>query len=236
MINWTIAVGVIYFGIINLIPFNTETNDDGHKILKALIFGIIPPITEDIGRFIVFTFIYKSKNHNFNNSLMFGAGHGGWESIVLMSINQIQNLMKFYEIKNAKDEEELKKNNLFKTYELYKDGFVSDEIFRIIIRFSGNLFHMAASVIIYRLSLNRKEIKYIILFTITFILHFIIDSFGQFHNIYELNIWYNLVFIGLDAVVVTIGCFVWKENINKEFSDYDFENNEKTIPMGNLEN
>ena len=236
MINWTIAVGVIYFGIVNLIPFNTETNDDGPKILKALICGIIPPITEDIGRFIVFTFIYKSKNHNFNNSLIFGAGHGGWESIVLMSINQIQNLMKFYEIKNSKDEEELKKNNLFKTYELYKDGFVSGEIFGIIIRFSGNLFHLAASVIIYRLSLNRKEIKYIIFFTTTFILHFFIDSFGQFQNIYELNIWCNLVVIGLDAVVVTIGCFVWKENTNKEFSDYDFENSEKTILMGNLEN
>ena len=35
---------------------------------------------------------------------MFGAGHGGWESIVLLSINQIKNLIIFNEIKNAKNE------------------------------------------------------------------------------------------------------------------------------------
>ena len=231
MINWSIAIGAIYFGIMNI--FNFETNSDGQKILKALISGIIPPITEDVGRFIVFTFIYKSKNHNFNNSLIFGAGHGGLESIVLMSITQIINLMQFYAIKNAKDEEELEKNNLIKIYQLYKDGIANEEIFGLIIRFSGNLFHMGASVIIYRLSLNRKERKFIIFFTILFIFHFIIDSFGQFISLYELNIWYNLVFIGLDVAIVIIGYFVWKENTNKEFSDYNFENNESIIQMGN---
>ena len=232
MINWSIAIGAIYFGIMNI--FNFETNSDGQKILKALISGIIPPITEDVGRFIVFTFIYKSKNHNFNNSLIFGAGHGGLESIVLMSITQIINLMQFYAIKNAKDEEELEKNNLIKIYQLYKDGIANEEIFWLIIRFSGNLFHMGASVIIYRLSLNRKERKFIIFFTILFIFHFIIDSFGQFISLYELNIWYNLVFIGLDVVIVIIGYFVWKENTNKEFSDYNFGNNESIIQMGNI--
>ena len=84
-------------------------DSDNLKIFGVFLFGIIPPITEDLGRFIVFSYIYKSKNHNFNNALIFGAGHGGWESIVLMSINQIQNLVNFYAIKNSKDEEELKK-------------------------------------------------------------------------------------------------------------------------------
>ena len=98
MINWTIAIAVIFYGIGIFIPLDS----DSLKILRAFIGGIIPPITEDIGRFIVFTFIYKSKNHNFNNSLIFGAGHGGWESIVLMSINQIQNLVNFYAIKILK--------------------------------------------------------------------------------------------------------------------------------------
>ena len=93
---------------------------------------------------------------------------------------------------------------------------------------------MGASVIIYRLSLNRKERKFIIFFTILFIFHFIIDSFGQFISLYELNIWYNLVFIGLDVAIVIIGYFVWKENTNKEFSDYNFGNNESIIQMGNI--
>ena len=101
MINWTIAIGVLLYGIGFFLPL------DNIQLLKAFLGGIVPPITEDIGRFIVFSFIYKSKNHNFNNSLIFGAGHGGWESICVMSINQIPLLLNFYAIKNAKDEQEL---------------------------------------------------------------------------------------------------------------------------------
>jgi len=229
MINWTIAIAAIFYGIGIFIPLDS----DSLKILRAFIGGIIPPITEDIGRFIVFTFIYKSKNHNFNNSLIFGAGHGGWESIVLMSINQIQNLVNFYAIKNSKDEEELIKNNLLKIYEKYKNGVTGEEIFGVIIRFCGNLFHMAASVIIYRLSLNRKERKYIIYFVILFLAHFISDTFGQFCALNELNIWYNFIFIVFDIIIVIIGWFVWKENNNKDYSDYNFENNEKLISLQN---
>ena len=227
MINWTIAIVVIFYGIGIFIPFDS----DGLKILRAFLGGIIPPITEDIGRLIVFTFIYKSKNHNFNNSLIFGAGHGGWESIVLMSINQIQNLINFYAIKNSKDKEELIKNNLLKIYEKYKNGVTGEEIFNVIIRFGGNLFHMAASVIIYRLSLNRKERKYIIYFIILFVDHFINYTFAQFLALYELNIWFNLIFIVFGIIIVVIGWLVWKENNNKDYYGYNFENNKKLISL-----
>ena len=123
MINWTIAIGVLLYGIGFFLPL------DNIQLLKAFLGGIVPPITEDIGRFIVFSFIYKSKNHNFNNSLIIGAGHGGWESICMMSINQIPLLLNFYAIKNAKDEQELIEKKLIKIYEHYKDGVPGDEIF-----------------------------------------------------------------------------------------------------------
>ena len=157
MINWTISIGIIYFGIRFLLP--TDIN----RFLWAFILDIIPPITEDVGRLIVFTFIYKSKNHNFNNSLIFGAGHGGWESIGLILIDMIPLLINFYAIKNAKDEEELKENELIKTYELYKNGVTGGDIFAPFVRILGIFFHMASCIIIYRFSLNRKEKKYMFL-------------------------------------------------------------------------
>ena len=193
MINWTVAIGILYFVPIQFISVNAETKDNGKKILKTIICGIIPPITEDVGRFIVFTFIYKSKKHNFNNSLIFGAGHGGWESIILMALSQKQNLSNFYSIKNSKSKEELN-NNLLKIYEKYKDGMVIEDFIEIINRFFGNIFHICASMIAYRLSLNRKERKYIIYFVICFIFHFIIDAIGQSIVLFELSIWYNLFF------------------------------------------
>ena len=153
MINWGIAIGVIYLGIDFLFP----TEPHSLQIVGCFIFGIIPPITEDIGRFIVFTFIYKAKNHNFNNSLIFGAGHGGFESIVLMAIDQINNLVNFYAIKNANSIEELNENKLLDFYEKNKNGVTGAEIFGVITRFAGNFYHMGSSIIIYRLALNRKE-------------------------------------------------------------------------------
>ena len=231
MINWTIAIGIIFCVIGSFIEFNTWSL----QLLRCFIGGTIPPITEDVGRLIVFLFIYKSKNHNFNNSLMFGAGHGGWESIVLLSINQIKNLIIFNEIKNAKNEKELEENGLDEIYDKYKNGVPGDEIFGFIIRFGGNLFHIGATIIAYRLSLNRKEKKYIIYFIILFIIHFITDTFGQFSALYKLNFWFNLIGIGLDIVIIVISWLVWKENNNKEYSDYNFENNETIIALGNIE-
>ena len=91
---------------------------------------------------------------------------------------------------------------------------------------------MSASIIIYRLSLNRKDIKYIIYFIICFIFHFIIDTIGQLENLFDLSIWYNLIFPGLVTVIFIISYFVWKENKNKDFSDYELENKEEIeIPM-----
>ena len=230
MINWTIAIGVIFFGVGYFLPIDS----DDLKLLNTFIAAIVPPITEDVGRFIVFSFIYKSKNHNFNNSLIFGAGHGGFESICLLSIDLIPLLINFYAIKNAKDEQELIEKKLIKTYELYKNGVPGQDIFGVILRFFGNLFHMAASVIIYRLSLNRKEKKYIIFFIVVFISHFCIDLSGQFIFLYKLNIWFNLIFVGLASLIIVIACFVWKENNNKEYSDYNFKGKKSMIKMEDI--
>ena len=217
MINWAIAIGALYFGVDYFLQFESES------LVMTFIAAIISLITEDIGRFIVFTFIYKSKNHNFNNSLIFGAGHGGWESIFIMMISYIPLLLNFYAIKNAKDEKELTEKELIKTYDHYKNGISGQDIFDVISRFLGNLFHMGAFVIIYRFSLNRKDKKYIIFFIVLLIAHYCIDFTSQLIFLYELNMWFNLIYMGLAILITVIGFFVWKENNNKEYSDYIFE-------------
>ena len=126
------------------------------------------------------------------------------------------------------------KKKLIKTYEHYKNGVPGDEIFGVILRFLGNLFHMAASVIIYRLSLNRKEKKYIIFFIVLFIIHFSLDLFGLLIALYDLNIWFNLICIGLDILIVVISWLVWKENNNKEYSDYNSEKKDNLIAMNDI--
>ena len=138
-------------------------------------------------------------------------------------ISYIPLLLNFYAIKNAKDEKELIEKELIKTYDHYKNGISGQDIFDVISRFLGNLFHMGASVIIYRFSLNRKDKKYIIFFILLLIAHYCIDFTSQLIFLYELNMWFNLIYTGLAILITVIGFFVWKENNNKEYSDYIFE-------------
>ena len=124
-----------------------------------------------------------------------------------MAINQIQNLNYFYQIKNTDKEENLNEN-LFAIYNKYKNGIIFDEFFNLLTRLFGNIFHMSASVIIYSLSLNLKEKKYIIYFIICFVLHFIIDSTGQLIHLFNINILLNLMFPGLVVILFIISYFV----------------------------
>ena len=119
-------------------------------------------------------------------------------------------------------------------YEIYKNGVPGDQIFEVITTFLGILFHMSASVITYRLSLNRKEKKYIIYFIVVFISHFSMDLIAQIIGLYELNNWFYFIFAGLVIIVIiiiAIAFFVWKDNNNKEYSDYKFETEISLIEM-----
>ena len=81
-----------------------------------------------------------------------------------MVIDQIIKLNNFSAIKKAYSIEELNRDDLLNTYEIYKNGIPGQEIFGLRTRFAGNFYHMAASIIIYRLALNRKEKKIYYLF------------------------------------------------------------------------
>ena len=46
--------------------------------------------------------------------------------------------------------------------------------------------------------------------------------------------WYNFIFVGLTIVIVIIAWFVWKDNYNKEYSDYNFEIEDSIIKMNDI--
>ena len=47
--------------------------------------------------------------------------------------------------------------------------------------------------------------------------------------------WISLVIVGISILIIVIGWFVWKENNNREYSDYNFEgDNSKAGTLINL--
>ena len=61
--------------------------------LYALYGSLMAGIFEETGRFLAMRFLLKKEHGNPHNALMYGAGHGGFEAMVLLTIGMINNLI-----------------------------------------------------------------------------------------------------------------------------------------------
>ena len=57
----------------------------GNTLLYALYGGLAAGVFEETGRFLAFKTVLKNKRDNDRNGLMYGAGHGGIEAVLLLS-------------------------------------------------------------------------------------------------------------------------------------------------------
>lgn len=77
LINYAVSRSAIWPSISANIP------------LYALYGGLMAGLFEETGRFLAFKTVLKRKLGNDRNALMYGAGHGGFEAIMLVSVNYI---------------------------------------------------------------------------------------------------------------------------------------------------
>lgn len=61
----------------------------GNMILYGLYGGLMAGIFEETGRFIAFKTVLKKRLGNDMNALMYGAGHGGFEAVMLISVSYV---------------------------------------------------------------------------------------------------------------------------------------------------
>ena len=189
MIVWGIVIGIVYDVILLVFP---DTSDSSAliKILSSLFLGLLPAILEDIGRLITFLYIFKSKNNHYENSVVFGIGYGGFESIVLLAIEYINYFISFNKINNSSSIDD---KSLMKTYNDFKDGLPAAEYMNIVMRIFGILYHTTSSVIIFRSSLDIKNRKYLLFFIFVFFVHFLIDSLANIFSKFELNAFWHFI-------------------------------------------
>ena len=69
--------------------------------LYALYGGIMAGLFEETGRYLCFSFALKRYRAKNVNALMYGAGHGGFESIVLAGLTMINNITWSYMINSG---------------------------------------------------------------------------------------------------------------------------------------
>ena len=64
----------------------------GNVWLYALYGGLMAGLFEETGRYLAFKTVLKKSLSNNANALMYGAGHGGFEAIVILGITSINNI------------------------------------------------------------------------------------------------------------------------------------------------
>lgn len=93
------AVMLLFALILESIIHNIVLNSaSGRKIrdsiwLYALYGGMMAGLFEETGRFIAFKTVLRKTNGNDANALMYGAGHGGFEAIVLLGFAMLSNIV-----------------------------------------------------------------------------------------------------------------------------------------------
>ena len=65
----------------------------GNTLLYALYGGLAAGVFEETGRFLAFQTVLKKKLGNDCNALMYGAGHGGIEAILVLGFTYIGNIV-----------------------------------------------------------------------------------------------------------------------------------------------
>ena len=59
----------------------------------ALYGGLMAGLFEETGRFLVMRYVLKNEHLNAHNALMYGAGQGGFEAMVILTLGMINNLI-----------------------------------------------------------------------------------------------------------------------------------------------
>lgn len=93
------AVMILFAFVLESLVHNVVLNSAaGAKLrdniwLYALYGGAMAGLFEETGRFIAFKTVLRKKQGNDANALMYGAGHGGIEMIIVLGITSINNII-----------------------------------------------------------------------------------------------------------------------------------------------
>ena len=74
----------------------------GNIWLYSLYGGLMAGLFEETGRYLAFSFALKKYRAKNVNALMYGAGHGGFEAIVIVGLTMINNIVWSFMINNGR--------------------------------------------------------------------------------------------------------------------------------------
>lgn len=178
----------------------------GNVWLLALVGGLFAGVFEETGRFVEFKTVLRKKRGNDVNGLMYGAGHGGVEAVILLSVSMVMNII-FSLQYNAGQNSAL--GGLDSAQALLNTPFWTFLV-GAVERISAVAIHVALSVLVWFAAKNGKKFW---LFPLAIFLHLLVDAVAVVLSRSGVNVWIieGAVYV-LAIAFVLLAIAVWKKN------------------------
>jgi len=174
--------------------------------LMGLVGGFFAGLFEESGRYLAFKTVLRKKRGNDANGLMYGAGHGGIEAVILLSASMIVNVIFSLQfnagIPSVLGTASAGQQLIAMPSWMFLVGAVE--------RISAVALHVSLSVLVWFAAKNNKRFW---LFPLAILLHLVVDMAAVVLNGLGLNVWIleGVVFV-LAALLIVLAVVVWKKN------------------------
>ena len=189
-----------------------------NTLLYALYGGLMAGLFEETGRYLAFSTVLKKYRGNDENALMYGAGHGGFEMLILLGLGMVSNLS-FAVLLNtghldqitgsvsgeALAQVEAAISTLTSTAPVLFLAGIVERLFAVTI-------HLALSVVVWFAVKERKALFYVL----ALLLHAFVDAITVILS-GKVSVWVLEGFVGLMALLtVVIAAAIWKKHARKQ--------------------
>ena len=205
-------------GLVHQLVFSTPLGDAiySNNLLYAFYGGLMAGLFEETGRYIAFQTILKKFRENDNNALMYGAGHGGFEALIILSVSMLNNIVMARYINNGEITtltESLTGDNLAQMEETINTMLTTPSyVFLVgsIERILAVALQIALSVLVWYAVKNREQ-KY--LYPVAIIIHLVIDMFAVILSSNDVPILLIELFVAIaTALTIFFAKKVWDKN------------------------
>ena len=185
----------------------------GNTFLLAIYGGFMAALFEETGRFVAMKLFLKKSMDNNVNSIMYGAGHGGFEAVYILGLTMLNNLIFALLINSGTIGASLEALKILPEDQAIQTlkGIASlstepSYIFLIgmIERFAAIAGHIAMSVFVWY-AIKEKKIGY---YFIAFGFHFILDAGTVVISTFVSNMW--LLEVCVYVMVIAFAIFTVK--------------------------
>jgi uncharacterized membrane protein YhfC len=201
--------GAINFGV-SLSPLWEKIS--GNVFLYGIYGGLMAGLFEETGRFIAFKTVLKKRLGNDKNALMYGAGHGGIEAIMVVGLSYITYIVMIPLFKSGMLTESMPPEAMEQVVPML-EKIVStpstDFLFAIFERVLAISAHIALSVLVWFAAKRRDRA---ILYPAAILLHAAFDFIAVIASNY-LPIWATEAILAvITAALLIIAAVVWKKS------------------------